>query len=464
MTALASAAPAHPGRLAEPPRALAVASVLAAMVLVVLDAAVANVALPSIGQSLRVTPAAAVRVVTAYQLGLLLALLPAAALGESLGYRRVFAAGAALFTLASVFCGLSPSLHLLVAARFVQGLGGAAIMALGVALLRFIVPPDRLGAAIGWNALAVALASAAGPALGALILSTGSWPWLFAANLPIGAAVLLASRALPVVKGTGRPVDRVSIALNACAFAPLVIGAELAPTEPVLAAALLVGGAAYAAVLVRRESGRATPLIPLDLLRNASFRLSVIASVLCFTGQSAALVALPFHLQHTLGLSPLLTGLALTPWPLAVAVTAPLAGKLANRIATRWLCLAGGVVLAIGLMTASLQPVQTGLIGLSVSTLLCGIGFGLFNVPNNRNMFLSAPLERSSAAGGLQGVARLSGQTAGAVMMTLLYRLSAVEGAPRTGLALGAAAALAAGLTSLLRSSAPPSGASEGRA
>lgn len=159
----------------EPPRSLAIFSVLAAMVLVVLDGAMINVALPSIAQSLHVPPGMSIRVVTAYQCALLMALLPCAALGESFGYRRVFTGGVLLFTVASALCALAPSLHWLVAARLVQGLGAAAIMALGVALLRTVVPARQLGAAIGWNALVVALSSALGPALGTAILSVANW-------------------------------------------------------------------------------------------------------------------------------------------------------------------------------------------------------------------------------------------------------------------------------------------------
>ena len=155
-----------------PKRTLAIASILTSMVLVVLDGAVANAALPTIAKSLHVTPAMSIRVITSYQCALLMALLPCAALGESFGYRRVFSGGVALFILAAMLSALSPSLNWLVAARFLQGLGAAAIMALGVALLRSIVLPQQLGAAIGWNALAVALSSAAGPAIGAAVAST----------------------------------------------------------------------------------------------------------------------------------------------------------------------------------------------------------------------------------------------------------------------------------------------------
>ena len=432
-------------------RMTAIGAVLAAMMLVVLDAAIANVALPSIAQSLDVTPAMSVLIVTAYQMALVMALLPCAALGESLGYRRVFTAGVALFTVASVLCSISPSLPWLVAARFLQGLGGAAVMALGVALLRHVVHHGQLGAAIGWNAMVIALSSAAGPTIGALILSGTSWPWLFAVNLPVGLVVLLATRALPRHSGTARRLDFVSVALNAGSVAALVIGAELLLTKPALAAVLLVASAIGVGVLVRREMPKEVPLIPLDLLRAGSFRISIIASACCFAGQTAALVALPFYLQHALGQNTVMTGLYLTSWPLTVALAAPIAGRLANHVSTAWLCAAGGTCLTIGLAAAALWPLHDEPLPLVAFTMLCGLGFGLFNVPNNRNMFLAAPSERSGAAGGMQGTARLVGQTAGAVIMTLLFTLTSDDVAPRIGLGIGSVLTLVAALVSVLR-------------
>lgn len=438
--------------------AVAIASVLAAMVLVVLDAAIANVALPTIARSLRVTSAQSVWIITAYQAALVMGLLPCAALGESLGLRRVFTAGVALFVGASGLCASSPSLPLLVAARFLQGLGGAAVMALGLALLRVVVSQQRLGAAIGWNALAVALSSAAGPAIGAAILSATSWPWLFAVNLPLGVAVLFATRALPEAAGTGRRLDLCSVALSAGAFASLVIAAELLPARPALAAVLVGAAAVTVVTLVRREMPKEVPLIPLDLLRAASFRISVIASVLCFSGVAASLVALPFYLQHGLGLNAWMTGLYMTPWPLTVAIAAPLAGRLADRVSTARLCVAGGVSLAIGLAALALWPLRAHSLPLVMLTMLCGLGFGFFQVPNNRNMLLSVPGERSGAAGGMQGTARLVGQTAGAIIMTQLFTLTSDAAAPRIGLGIAAVLTLAAGLVSALRVGLQPTG------
>jgi len=450
MTALSPEADGSDG-LVGARRTGAIACVLAAIVLVVLDSAIANVALPVIARSLQATPAEAVHVVTAYQLAIVMTLLPCAALGESHGHRRVYTAGVALFVGASLLCALAPSLWFLVAARFLQGLGAAAIMSLGVALLRFSVPQRQLGTAIGWNTLAVALSSAAGPTLGALVLSVASWPWLFAVNLPFGALVLFATRALPDMPGTGRELDAVSAALNAAAFAGLVAGAELIMERPALGSYTLVAAVVILFVAVRREMARKAPMIPIDLLREGSFRISVIASVCCFVGQSAAIISLPFYLQHGLARNVLEAGLLMTPWPLAVALVAPLAGPLANRISGAWLCALGGVALALGLACLALCPLDARLWVIVGFVALCGAGFGLFQVSNNRNLFMSAPRARSSAAGGMQGTARLTGQTIGALTMTLVFTLTPMDFAPRIGFGIAAALTLIAGLVSTLR-------------
>lgn len=449
----ASGAANDPDGLPLPRRLAAVAAILGGGGLVVLDGAIANVALPSIAQSLHAAPADAVWIVTAYQLAIVMFLLPASALGERLGYRRVFAAGVALFTAASVLCALAPSLGWLVAARCLQGLGSAAVMPLGLALLRFTYPRRLLGQAIGWNALAIAAASAAGPAIGAALLSVASWPWLFAVNLPIGALVLLACAGLPDPQGNGRHLDLVSIALNAVMFAAFVLGGDRLPSSTWYGAALLAVSVAALVWLVRRELPKAAPLVPLDLLRVPSFRISIIASVCCFTGQMLGLLALPFYFEHALGLDAMATGLLMTPWPLAVMVAAPLSARLARRVPTAWLCAAGGVCLAIGLALCAAWPLHGDpQLPIALFAGVAGLGFGFFQTPNNQNMLLAAPKERSGAAGGAQGTARLTGLTLGGLVMGLLFALLPPLGAVHLGLTLAALAALAGGVVSLLRS------------
>jgi DHA2 family multidrug resistance protein-like MFS transporter len=457
----ASASAAHPmphssdeteaDGLPTPRRYVAMTAVLAAIVLVVLDAAIANLALPTIAGSLGVASGPSVWVVTAYQLAIVMFLLPAGAAGERFGYRGVFMAGVILFTLASAACAFSTSLTVLVTARFLQGVGSAAVMALAVGLLRFVYPKRLLGAAIGWNAIAVALSGAAGPSTGAAILSVAGWPWLFAVNIPVGALTLAAAAALPVARAQGRRLDLVSISLNAISFGCLFFGIDRLVAEPSLGIGLLVAAAIGLTGLIRRELPRTSPLIPLDLLRERIFRLSVIASVCCFIGQMAGFVALPFYLQHELGRSAATAGLVMTAWPLTVAVVAPLSGRFADRFSNDTLCVVGGLSLAAGLALAAFWPLQGSLVPLIPSLMLSGFGFGLFQTPNNRNMLLAAPRERSGAAGGMQGMARLSGQTGGSVVMLLLFGLTTDARAPHVGLAIGAVMAAVAALVSGLK-------------
>jgi DHA2 family multidrug resistance protein-like MFS transporter len=435
-----------------PRRYAAVAAILGAGVLVVLDGAIANIALPSIAQQLRATPADAVWIVTAYQLAVVMFLLPASAVGERYGYRRVFAGGVALFTAASALCALAPSLPWLVAARCLQGLGSAAVMPLGLALLRFTYPRRLLARSIAWNALAVAFASAAGPTLGAFILSAASWPWLFAVNLPIGLLVLAACTKLPSPARSVRPIDVWSIALNAVVFASFVLGSDRLVEHPLHGGALLALSVVCTVLLVRREMPKAAPLIPLDLLRVHSFRISIVASVCCFTAQMAGLVALPFYIQHDLGQSAVTAGLLMTPWPLAVMLAAPLSARLVQRVPNAWLCGAGSACFAIGLALCALWPLHGNpALPIAAFTSLAGLGFGFFQTPNNQNMLLSAPKERSGAAGGAQGTARLTGLTLGSLLMSAMFGLLPSHSAVQWGLATAAVAALAGSVVSLLR-------------
>jgi DHA2 family multidrug resistance protein-like MFS transporter len=156
-------------------------------------------------------------------------------------------------------------------------------------------------------------------------------------------------------------------------------------------------------------------------------------------------------LQHGPARDVLQIGLLMTPWPLAVALVAPLAGRLANRISGAWLCALGGVSLATGLAFLTLCPLDARPWLLVGCVALCGAGFGLFQVSNNRNMFLSAPRARSGAAGGMQGTARLTGQTIGALTMTLVFTLTSIDVAPRIGFGIAAVLTLLAGLVSILR-------------
>lgn len=425
-----------------------IAAVMAAMALVVLDAGLINVALPVMAASLRVTPAQAILTVGAYQTALVIGLLPSAHVAEKFGYKKMFLAGVSLFSAASILCGFAPTLGILVAARMLQGLGGAAIMTLGIALLRVALGSDQIGRAIGWNALNVALCSAAGPIVGALILSIAPWPWLFFAKLPLIAIALTTSVALPEVASSRSRIDHAGIALHAAIAGLFLAAAGIAQGRwAALAASVAVG---LAVLLIRRERVRQAPIWPIDLLGQRPFRASVMASVCCFIAQSAGMLALPLYLQLVLGYGPFGAGIVMMCWPLTVAMTSSVANRVAEQFGSARLCFAGGSLLGLGLLFSALWPVGQSIIPLAIGAALSGLGFGLFQVPNNRTMFLSAPPDRSAAAGGMQGTARLIGQTIGALAIGLLLTGASAAAAPRLGLALGAVFGAMAALVSAM--------------
>ncbi|QPC95139.1 MFS transporter [Mesorhizobium sp. INR15] len=424
---------------------------LMALVLVVLDGAIANVALPSIAASLNADPSSTVWVVSSYQLAVLVALLPCGALGEIYGARRVFLLGVALFTLSSAACAFAGSLPVLVAARFVQGLGAGAIMATGPMNLRVSVPQRLLGTIIGFNAMTIAISAAAGPGVAGAILSVASWPWLFAVNIPLGIIVLLAGGLLGQMDGVKRQLNIAALGANTAMFILFFSGAERIASAPVSGSIMIGGSVLCLAALLFVERKSAAPLVPTDLLAEPAFRVAVIASVACFTGQMLSYVALPFYLQHTLQMSPVQAGLYMMPWPIATIIIAPISGRLADRFKTAWLCAAGGGLLAIGLLIAGLTPPDPRAIAFLIGTVIAGTGFGLFQTPNNRILLLSAPKARSGAAGAMQGTARLMGQTLGAISMSLIFATVPLANAPNLALILAGSCAAVSAFVSLSR-------------
>ena len=440
-----------------PRRYWSVVSIWLALTMAVLDGAIANVALPTIAHELGASPAMSVWIINAYQLTITILLLPLAALGDRLGYKRIYIPGLALFTLGSVACALGGTLTLLIAARVFQGIGAACIMSMNAALVRATYPAKMLGRGIGYNAMVLSMSAATGPTLAALILSVASWPWLFLINLPIGVAALVVGRkALPDPHGHGQPFDWVSALLSGAMMGCIVFGAEdFAREGNVLALGLVAIGIAAGAALVRREWREPRPLIPLDLLRIPIFTLSISTSVVSFAAQMLAYVALPFLFQSVLGRSVIATGLLMTPWPIAVGIAAPFAGRLADRFPAGLLGGIGLGIFALGLYFMSRLGSSPGNFDIAWRMAVCGLGFGLFQSPNNRTIVSAAPKPRSGAAGGMLATARLLGQTAGAVTVGAAFHLFGVRVAPDLMFAAAIAALVAAGL-SLTRLRVPP--------
>ncbi len=450
----------HPNGLPTPRRYFAMLAIAIGIVMAVLDGTVVNVALPSIASQLGATPAASVWVINAYQLVILATLLPLAALGERVGYRRVYQAGIVLFTLGSLACALSGSLPALVAARVLQGLGGGAIMSMNGALVRHTYPDAMLGRGLGLNALVVSLSAAIAPSLASGILAVGPWPWLFAVNVPFGIVnIWLASRFLPQSERSGRRFDYLSAALNAVMFGLFFIGADaISHGGGTRLAVIELAVAIGAGILLFRRASRTTaPLIPIDLLRSPVFALSVLAAVCAFAAFIIAFVALPFYFQTVLGRDQVQTGLLMTPWPVALGLMAPLAGWLSDRVSAGVLGGIGMVILAIGMALLTRLSVGSDAFDIGWRIGLCGLGFGLFQSPNNRILLASAPRARSGAAGGMLALARLLGMTIGATVTALVFFFLPARAEPvclMAGTAFAAVAAVAS-LSRLARANRP---------
>jgi DHA2 family multidrug resistance protein-like MFS transporter len=443
----------HPDGLPAPQRIWAIVTIALGIVMAVMDSSIANVALPTIAGDLHASPALSIWVVNGYQLAITVSLLPLAALGDIIGYRRVYVAGLVLFTLASLFCAVSHSLPMLAVARVVQGFGGSGIMSVNSALIRFIYPHRLLGRGLSINTLIVAVSAALGPTAASAILSVGDWPWLFAVNIPFGlAAIAIAIRALPRTPRAGHSFDIAGAALIALLFGCLIGSIDAfghGESLPWFAVELAVT-AAIAFLMVRREATAAAPMLPVDLMRIPIFALSIGTSICSFAAQMLALVSLPFLLQSELHFTAVQTGLLITPWPIAIALVSPIAGRLADRYPAGLLGAIGLVVFASGLFALALLPDPPGVTDISWRMALAGVGFGLFQSPNNRAMIGSTPRERSGGASGMLGTARLLGQTVGAVLVALVFSRVAGHGTV-VCLYVAVGFALAAAVVSSLR-------------
>ncbi|HET6183445.1 MAG TPA: MFS transporter [Acetobacteraceae bacterium] len=417
-----------------------------AVAMSVLDSAIANIALPTIAQELHADPATSIWVVNAYQLAVTASLLPLASLGDIVGYRRVYWWGLLVFTVASAGCAAAQSLPVLVVARVLQGFGGAGIMSVNTALVRFVFPRVMLGRGIGTIAFVVATSAATGPTVAAAILSVASWHWLFAVNiLPGILALYLAARVLPDTPRGRHRFDLLGAALNAVTLGLLLVavdefgrGESMLWAGGELALSLLLGF-----VFVLRERARTAPILPLDLFRRPVFALSVLTSICSYTAQGTVYVSLPFLFEDVGHLSQIATGLLMTPWPAIVVLIAPIAGRLSDRSAPALLGAMGLAVMTVGLALLLTMPADPGWSAVAWRMAVGGFGFGFFQSPNNRLLIGAAPPERSGGASGMLSTARLLGQTIGSALVALCFGIGAAAGG---GIASGVRLSLLAGV------------------
>ena len=440
-------------------RRWAVAAIFAALAMASLDTAIANIALPAIAADLHVSPADAVWVVNVYQIALVASLLPLAALGEIVGHNRIYLGGLLLFTLASLACASAWSLQSLLAARVLQGLGAAGIMSVNTALIRFVYPERMLGRGYGHNAMVVATAFTLGPTIASGILALGPWTWLFAVNIPFGvSAILIGIKTLPHTPRAAHAFDFPGALLTAGSVGLFVLGIGSAAhkSTPALVLLELIAGVLLGWLLIRRQANHPAPMLPIDLFRRPVFALSAATAICSFAVQGLAFVALPFYLEDILGRTQVETGFLMTPWPLVVALMAPVAGRLSDRYPAGVLGGLGLVLLGLGMVLLALLPANPGIANIVWRMAVCGCGFGFFQAPNMKALMSSAPAGRSGGASGIVATARLTGQTTGAALAALCFGLAGRDGAT-LALALGSGFAAIGSVMSFLRLIAAPS-------
>ena len=435
-------------------RYLCMAALMSAALLAALDTTITNTALPQIAANLQSSKAAIIWVANAYQIAMIATLPPLSSLGESIGYRKVYVGGLVTFAVASAICGAASMLPMLVVGRAMQGIGASAIMSVIAAFIRHIYPPHMLGRGLGMNALIVAIGFTLGPVVASAVLAVASWHGLFFINMPVAAlAIALSLRYLPDAAGDRHRFDVLSAALCTSFLGLLTLGVCLVENSVKFGALLSICISVIClAVLLRVQRAHPAPILAVDLLAIRIIRLSSLTSICAFSTQSLALISLPFLLQGALGVSVVRTGFLLAAWPLLVALMAAVVAPLSDgdRYSPGLLCSTGLLILAAGMLALATMPHDTSEMGMAFRLALCGIGFGLFQAPNMREIMSKAPANRSGGASAVVAISRLLGQTCGAALVAQCFH-SRQDAGPVMALWLGGGCAFLGCVFSAMR-------------
>ena len=391
--------------------------------LVILDSTIVNVALPVMAQDLAVSDAAATWFVLCYQIAVLTLLFPAIALSSLLGSKRLFLWGTAIFVLASAGCAVSPTAMWLCVFRVLQAIGGAGILSVNIALIERVFKGSALATGIGYNTATISLAIIAGPALAGFILLHASWPWLFVVNLPLGlAAFAVAARCVPgetVPAITGRDVRStlsllgISILLFAGFFGALGVFSWGLPLES-LNNFLFLGLLSFWLLVRQQRTGRLR-LLPAHVLGNRPFLLSLACTLFCFIAQSATVLAMPFLFMEGLGFGIAETSLLLIAWPALHSIASLGSGRLSRVVSRRILVPLGISLCSLGIMLLALVPAPS-LVRMALIVALCGLGYGLFQAPNETATLMYAHEHDRARTSSLVSFTRTFGQTLGSML------------------------------------------------
>jgi EmrB/QacA subfamily drug resistance transporter len=426
----------------------ALASLSLAMLLSSLGTSIANVALPTLTQAFGASFQEVQWIVLAYLLASTTLIVSVGRLGDIAGRRRLLLAGIALFTAASVLCGVAPTLWLLIAARALQGLGAAIMMALSMAFVGEIVPKARTGSAMGLLGTMSAIGTALGPSLGGILIAGPGWRTIFLVNVPLGLlAFVLAVRALPIDR-TRPKAERPAFDTRGTLLLALTLAAyALAMTIGrgrfgALNVALLLAATLGAGVFVLAEARTASPLIQTAMFRDPALKASLAMSALVSTVLMATLVVGPFYLARGLGLGAAVVGLVLSAGPVVVALTGVPAGRIADRFGAERMTIAGLVGIASGSFILSMLPAALGIPGYVVPLVVITAGYALFQTANNTAVMTGVPPDQRGVVSGLLNLSRNLGLITGASAMGAVFALASAT----TDVTTAEPAAVAAGM------------------
>jgi EmrB/QacA subfamily drug resistance transporter len=407
-----------------------------ALFMVTLDNLVVTTALPRIREELHASLSGLEWTVNAYTLTFAVLLLTGAALGDRFGRRRLFVGGIAVFTLASAAAALAPSIEWLIAARAVQGLGGAIVTPLTLTILSDAFPAEKRGLALGaWGGIG-GLAVALGPVVGGAVVEGASWQWIFWLNVPLGIALLpLARTRLVESRGPSQRLDLPGVGLASAGLFGIVWGLVRANQQGWTSfeiLGMLSLGAALLAAFVLWETRTDTPMLPLRFFRSRAFSAANAASLLMFFGMFGSIFLLAQFLQTAQGYGPLSAGLRTLPWTGMPIFIAPIAGALSDRIGGRPL-IAGGLALqaiALGWIASMLSP-TTPYIDIVPAFLLAGTGMALFFAPIANVVLSSVRQQEAGQASGANNAIRELGGVFGVAVLASIFASNGSYASPQ---------------------------------
>lgn len=406
---------------------LVLAAVTVGLFLGAVDGSIVNIALPTLVHEFNTDFPTIQWVVLSFLLGLTTLMLSVGRLADMLGKKHIFAWGLALFTAASVLCGLAPTVWALIAFRLLQAIGAAMIMALGVAIVTEVWPPAERGRAIGTTGGVIALGIVVGPTLGGLLISTLGWRAIFFVNLPFGLlALFLTLRFVPDLRPrrTAETFDWLgAFVLGAGLLAlslALTVGQNLGFTDGRILALFAIAGVAWTGFVVIEQRVRA-PMIDLALFQNPQFSVNLLIGFLSFVAIAGVVFLIPFYLQLVIGLPVAQIGILMAIVPSVMAAVGPLSGALSDKIGTRPVSLLGLVSILVGYLAAATLGVDATPVDYVVRMMPVGIGMGTFQSPNNSAIMGSAPRERLGVASGMLSMTRTLGQTTGIALLGAFF-------------------------------------------